>query len=72
MSSQQQQQRIKRPDVSVRDKKLETLNVQLKKIDEELNQLRKQIDQNQVNDKTQNERKKLQEKPRRLSRPKLT
>lgn len=66
MSSQQQQQRIKRPDVSVRDKKLETLNVQLKKIDEELNQLRKQIDQNQVNDKTQNERKKLQEKTKEI------
>lgn len=64
--SSQQQQRIKRPDVSVRDKKLETLNVQLKKVDEELAQLRKQIDQNQVGDKTQNERKKLQDKTKEI------
>lgn len=62
------QQRIKRPDVSVRDKKLETLNVQLKKVDEELAQLRKQIDQNQVGDKTQNERKKLQDKTKEIIR----
>ena len=52
-------QRIKRPDVSVRDKKLDTLNVQLKKVDQEIALLRKQIDQYQINDKTANERKTL-------------
>ena len=60
MSSQQH--KFKRPDVSVRDKKLDTLNVQLKKIDTEIGLIRKQIDQHQVNDTTQQERKKLQDK----------
>ncbi|CAL9737288.1 nuclear segregation protein Bfr1p [Monosporozyma servazzii] len=50
---------IKRPDVSIRDKKLETLNVQLKKVDQEVSLIRKQIDQYQVNDKTSNSRKSL-------------
>lgn len=59
--SSQQQHKYKRPDVTVRDKKLETLNAQLKKVDAEISVLRKQIDQNQVNDATQTERKKLQD-----------
>ncbi|CAL9731210.1 nuclear segregation protein Bfr1p [Monosporozyma unispora] len=50
---------IKRPDVSIRDKKLDTLNVQLKKVDQEISLLRKQIDQYQINDKTSNSRKSL-------------
>lgn len=64
MSSQQH--KFKRPDVSIRDKKLDTLNVQLKKIDTEINLIRKQIDQHQVNDGTQQERKKLQDKSREI------
>lgn len=60
------QARIKRPDVSVRDKKLEVYNTQLKKIDGEVAALRKQIDQNQISDVTQNERKKLQEQTREI------
>lgn len=62
------QARIKRPDVSVRDKKLEVYNTQLKKIDGEIAILRKQIEQNQISDVTQNERKKLQEKTREIIR----
>ncbi|EDO17183.1 hypothetical protein Kpol_1072p53 [Vanderwaltozyma polyspora DSM 70294] len=58
--------KIKRPDVAVRDRKLDTLNVQLKKIDEEIALLRKQIDQNQVNDVTQQERKKLQDQTKEI------
>ena len=58
--------KFKRPDVSVRDKKLETLNVQLKKIDNEIALLRKQIDQNQVNDSTQKERKTLQDQTKEI------
>ncbi|CCD24978.1 Bfr1p NDAI_0E01620 [Naumovozyma dairenensis CBS 421] len=50
---------VKRPDVSVRDKKLDTLNVQLKKIDNEIALLRKQIDHYQISDSVQQERKKL-------------
>ena len=46
--------------------KLETLNAQLKKIDNEVAILRKQIDQNQVGDSTQQERKKLQEQTREI------
>lgn len=64
--SSQQQHKYKRPDVGVRDKKLETLNAQLKKIDAEVAILRKQIDQNQVGDATQQERKKLQEQTREI------
>lgn len=64
MSSQQH--KFKRPDVSVRDKKLDTLNVQLKKIDTEIGLIRKQIDQHQVNDTTQQERKKLQDKNKEI------
>lgn len=64
MSSQQH--KYKRPDVEVRDKKLETLNVQLKKIDGEIALLRKQIDQNQVADVAQQERKKLQDQTREI------
>ncbi|GAV50237.1 hypothetical protein ZYGR_0U00930 [Zygosaccharomyces rouxii] len=60
------QARIKRPDVSVRDKKLDVYNTQLKKIDGEIAVLRKQIDQNQISDVTQNERKKLQEQTREI------
>ncbi|CDF91274.1 probable Nuclear segregation protein BFR1 [Zygosaccharomyces bailii] len=60
------QARFKRPDVAVRDKKLETFNTQLKKIDGEISALRKQIDQNQVSDVTQNERKKLQEQTKEI------
>ncbi|SMN19569.1 similar to Saccharomyces cerevisiae YOR198C BFR1 Component of mRNP complexes associated with polyribosomes [Maudiozyma saulgeensis] len=54
------QHKFKRPDVSVRDKKLDTLNVQLKKVDQEVSLLRKQIDQFQINDKTSDARKNLQ------------
>lgn len=64
--SSQPQHKYKRPDVGVRDKKLETLNAQLKKIDNEVAILRKQIDQNQVGDSTQQERKKLQEQTREI------
>lgn len=64
--SSQPQHKYKRPDVGVRDKKLETLNAQLKKIDNEVVILRKQIDQNQVGDSTQQERKKLQEQTREI------
>ncbi|QLG70448.1 hypothetical protein HG535_0A03870 [Zygotorulaspora mrakii] len=66
MSSQQQHHKYKRPDVSVRDKKLEVLNAQLKKVDTEISSLRKQIDQNQVNDATQQERKKLQDQTKEI------
>lgn len=64
--SSQPQHKYNRPDVGVRDKKLETLNAQLKKIDNEVAILRKQIDQNQVGDSTQQERKKLQEQTREI------
>lgn len=64
--SSQQQHKYKRPDVAVRDKKLETLNGQLKKIDAEVAVLKKQIDENQVGDSTQQERKKLQEQTREI------
>ncbi|GAV55143.1 hypothetical protein ZYGR_0AS04670 [Zygosaccharomyces rouxii] len=60
------QAKFKRPDVSVRDKKLEVYNTQLKKIDGEIAILRKQIEQNQISDVTQNERKKLQEQTREI------
>lgn len=59
-------QRIKRPDVAVRDKKLDTLNVQLKKIDTELSLLRKQIDQHQLTDSAAQERKNLQNETREI------
>ncbi|SCW03438.1 LAFE_0G10418g1_1 [Lachancea fermentati] len=55
---------IKRPDVGVRDKKLEVLNAQLKKIDTEVQAIRKQIDQNQVSSGAQDERSKLQQQLR--------
>ncbi|KAG0671211.1 multicopy suppressor of BFA (Brefeldin A) [Maudiozyma exigua] len=60
------QHKFKRPDVSVRDKKLDTLNVQLKKVDQEVTLLRKQIDQFQVNDKTSNARKALQDQNKEI------
>lgn len=50
---------IKRPDVSVRDKKLETLNAQLKKVDAEIQTIRKQIEQHQVSSDVQQSRSKL-------------
>lgn len=57
--SSKNNQRIQRPDVAVRDKKLDTLNVQLKKVDQEISLLRKQIDQYQISDNKKNERKAL-------------
>ncbi|QLL30894.1 hypothetical protein HG536_0A07090 [Torulaspora globosa] len=66
MSSQQQQYKYKKPDVGARDKKLEGLNGQLKKIDGEIALLRKQIDENQTADSTQSERKKLQEETKKI------
>lgn len=67
MSSQpQQQHKYKRPDVGARDKKLEGLNGQLKKIDGEIALLRKQIDENQNADGTQTERKKLQDETKKI------
>ncbi|CCE61960.1 hypothetical protein TPHA_0B02880 [Tetrapisispora phaffii CBS 4417] len=58
--------KIKRPDVAVRDRKLDTLNVQLKKIDNEIAILKKQIDQTQVNDVQQDERNKLNTKTKEI------
>lgn len=66
MSTQPQQYKYKRPDVGARDKKLEGLNGQLKKIDGEIALLRKQIDENQTADSTQSERKKLQEETKKI------
>lgn len=63
---QQQQQRLKRPDVGARDRKLDTLNVQLKKIDQEIALLRKQIDQFQASDTSSAERKKLQDQNKEI------
>ncbi|SCU85062.1 LAMI_0C10000g1_1 [Lachancea mirantina] len=50
---------LKRPDVGVRDKKLEVLNAQLKKVDTEVQAIRKQIDQHQLGSGAQDERSKL-------------
>ncbi|AMD19622.1 HCL529Wp [Eremothecium sinecaudum] len=52
---------IKKPDSSVRDKKLETLYAQVKKFDQELDSVRKQIDGNKVSDQTQNATQKLRD-----------
>ncbi|CCC68260.1 hypothetical protein NCAS_0B01760 [Naumovozyma castellii] len=57
---------IKRPDVSVRDKKLDTLNVQLKKIDTEISGIRSQIDKIQNSDSVLSERKKLQDSNKKI------
>ncbi|CAR22691.1 Bfr1p [Lachancea thermotolerans CBS 6340] len=51
---------VKRPDVGARDKKLDVLKSQLKKIDTEIASLRKQIDQQQVASGAQDQRSQLQ------------
>ncbi|CUS20469.1 LAQU0S01e07294g1_1 [Lachancea quebecensis] len=51
---------VKRPDVGARDKKLDVLKGQLKKIDTEIASLRKQIDQQQVPSGAQDQRSQLQ------------
>mgnify|MGYP003362279246 CR=1 FL=1 len=58
--------RIKRPDVGSRDRKLDTLNVQMKKIDQEVALIRKQIDQFQMNDTASKERKTLQDQNKEI------
>lgn len=50
---------IKKPDVSIRDKKLETLNLQLKKVNDELDLVRKQIDQTQPSSDSQTTKNQL-------------
>lgn len=51
---------VKRPDVGVRDKKLDVLKAQLKKIDTEVASLRKQIEQQQAPSSAQDQRSQLQ------------
>ncbi|SCU82874.1 LADA_0C08438g1_1 [Lachancea dasiensis] len=57
---------IKRPDVGVRDKKLDVLKAQLKKIDTEVQAIRKQIDQQQAGGGGQDQRQELQNELRSI------
>ncbi|AGO14235.1 AaceriADL267Wp [[Ashbya] aceris (nom. inval.)] len=52
---------VKRPDSSVRDRKLEPLYAQLKKVDQEVAAVRKQIDEMQVGEGSQESKQKLHE-----------
>lgn len=52
---------IKKPDTILRDKKLDTLNSQLKKVDQEIALVRKQIEKLQVSENTQSSKQKLHE-----------
>ncbi|SCV05740.1 LANO_0H14136g1_1 [Lachancea nothofagi CBS 11611] len=57
---------IKRPDVGTRDKKLDVLKTQLKKIDTEVQAIRKQIDQQQAGGNGQDQRQVLQNELREI------
>ncbi|SCV03803.1 LAME_0H13344g1_1 [Lachancea meyersii CBS 8951] len=57
---------IKRPDVGARDKKLDVLKAQLKKIDTEVQAIRKQIDQQQAGVSGTDERQGLQDELRSI------
>lgn len=60
MSTAGPKQHIQKPDVTVRDKKLEPLNVQLKKIDQELSLIKQQIDNTDFSKDAKNSKEKLQ------------
>ncbi|CDO95246.1 unnamed protein product [Kluyveromyces dobzhanskii CBS 2104] len=60
MSGARPRQHIKKPDVGVRDKKLEPLNVQLKKIDQELALIKQQIDNTDFSKDAKSSKEKLQ------------
>ncbi|SCU89425.1 LAFA_0E17942g1_1 [Lachancea sp. 'fantastica'] len=57
---------IKRPDVGARDKKLDVLKTQLKKIDTEVQAIRKQIDQQQVGGSAVDQKQGLQNELRSI------
>ncbi|AAS51653.2 ADL267Wp [Eremothecium gossypii ATCC 10895] len=59
---------VKRPDSSVRDRKLEPLYAQLKKVDQEVTAVRKQIDEMQVGEGSQESKQKLHEQLKEIIR----
>ncbi|CCH61464.1 hypothetical protein TBLA_0E04090 [Henningerozyma blattae CBS 6284] len=59
-------QRIKRPDTQVRDRKLDVLRTQLKKIDVEIATIKKQIDSYQIPEAEQEKRKKLHDQTKSI------
>lgn len=60
MSGGRPRQHIKKPDVGARDKKLEPLNVQLKKIDQDIALIRQQIDNTDFSEGAKSSKEKLQ------------